>query len=217
MPDHSSNAAVTIDQVIRARKTVKVVAQEPQPTTDTRDIVNEIISTAGQAPFHYPCAQEHQQQLPSIVPWRFHMLDSKACRDLLALLEENNIQGGKIMGMLAAADAMIQVTFLPDGPATATTYAGDLRNMEHIAAASAATQNLLLAATARGVTNYWSSGGVLREPLTWQALDIPAGEVLIGSVFLFPSNTEGLTTSEGKLRDLKGEPDTWARWCTLNS
>ncbi len=209
------NEVFDIDQVIVARKTLKVIAPEPLAINDTRAQIEELIAIAGAAPFHYPCASSHQEQLPSIVPWRFHMLDAKGCRDLLLLLERNNTQGGKIMGMLAAADAMIQVTFLPDGIATDTPYVGDLKNMEHIAAASAATQNLLLAATARGLANYWSSGGVLRESLTWKTMHIPEGEILLGSIFIFPKDITNLSTSEGKLRDSKGSPNTWSRWCNL--
>ncbi len=59
--------------------------------------------------------------------------------------------------------------------------------MEHIAAASAAIQNLLLAATARGISNYWSSGGVLRSAQVFQQLGIPRQQILLGAIFLFPS------------------------------
>ncbi len=70
--------------------------------------------------------------------------------------------------MLLAADALIMQLVTKCGHCYAHGYepgfAVTLTNVEHIAAAYAAIQNLLLAATARGIRNYWSSGGVLRLP-----------------------------------------------------
>ena len=65
-------------------------------------------------------------------------------------------------------------------------FAATLANMEHIAAAAAAIENLLLAATARGVSNYWSSGGVLRSQIVRQLLAIPPAEIVLGAIFFFP-------------------------------
>ena len=82
-------------------------------------------------------------------------------------------------------------------------FLGTLRNMEHIAAASAAIQNVLLGATARALPNYWSSGGMLRHKELRNFLKIPLNELMIGCLFVFPkdSDTRGADIKPGKLRD----------------
>ena len=118
--------------------------------------------------------------------------------------------------MLAAAEALIQATWLPNpGPLPeGASYAPTLENMEHIAAASAAVQSLLVAATARGFTTYWSSGGILRGAEVFRWLGIPSEEILLGAVFLFPADPEGATVNPGKLRDKRGRLRDWRRWVT---
>ena len=85
-------------------------------------------------------------------------------------------------------------------------------NVEHIAAASAAVQNLLLAATARGWESYWSSGGVLREPAVFERLGMDARELPLGSIFLSPDVAHGAIRIDGGLRDERGEVEGWVRW-----
>ena len=45
-------------------------------------------------------------------------------------------------------------------------------------------QNLLLALTAKGMGNYWSSGGKLRERAAFNYLSIPQLERLLAAVFV---------------------------------
>ncbi len=99
--------------------------------------------------------------------------------------------------MLAAASHLIIATWLPNpansaSKAESSTLAHEvfeptIDNVEHIAAASAAIQTLLLAATAAGISNYWSSGGVLRTPELFSKLGIPDNQRLLGAIFLFPA------------------------------
>ena len=217
--------ADAVDQTIRARHTVKVLADGPAPARDRRALVEALVETAGWAPFHRPAAAGHRGVLPSPVPWRFYVLDAAACRALREALGE---AGSKVAGLLAAADALVQVTWLPDPPgadpaagATADPAAGattglfepTLANMEHVAAAGAAVQNLLLAATAHGLPTFWSSGGgVLRSPDVFARLGIPAGETLLGSVFLFPEDTPVEARGLSKLRQTRGPASDWSRW-----
>jgi len=59
--------------------------------------------------------------------------------------------------------------------------------MEHIAAGSAAIQNVLLGATSRGKRNYWSTGGaLLRSSGLRKKLNIPMDEILLGAIFIYP-------------------------------
>ena len=206
----------SVDQTIRSRHTAKVLATAALPPRDRRALVDELLATAGWAPFHRPAADAHRGALASPVPWRFYALDAAACRDLREALGD---AGGKVAGLLATADALVQATWLPDPPSE-TAPAGalfepTLANMEHIAAAAAAVQNLLLAATARGVPTFWSSGGgVLRSADVFVRLGIPAGEILLGSIFLFPGETPDDARVRSKLRETRGAPAGWSRWVT---
>lgn len=204
--------------------------------------VADLLSLAGMAPFHRACDEIHRthgggpagSQLKGIEPWRFHALDARACRRLKSLVPSEN--AGKIPAMLAACDVLILATWLPN-PASADYQSnvqmsaveanGDavhfeptLANMEHIAAVASAIQNLLLAATARGVPNYWSSGGVLRSAEVFDILGIPSEQVLLGAVFLFPSQSdcsepESCEVVESKLRPHRTGSSCWSRWVTL--
>lgn len=208
-----------VDGVIRERRTSKVLADAPLPLEDARRAVEALVAAAGWAPFHRAAARVHTEgaALPSIVPWRFYLVDAEGCRALRqALLDRGNTS--KVPRMLAAATALVQATWLPNpprGPVTGLFEATE-ENMEHVAAAGAAVQSLLLAATARGMATYWSSGGALRGPQAFGWMGIPAGEILLGSIFLFPADPGGAEVSPGSHRDRRGAPAEWARWVELD-
>ncbi|MEM0895609.1 MAG: hypothetical protein AAGJ79_01895 [Verrucomicrobiota bacterium] len=205
-------------EAIRTRRTLKVIAaaNAPWPADDSlpTEALDEIIALAGMAPFHKPADKSYREGIDALVPWRFHVLDAVNCRALLQNLQARGIEGGKISGMLATADALVQVTWLPNpakGNKIKQLFDPTLQNMEHIAAASSAVQNLLLAATDREIPNYWSSGGILREPAQYDLLGIPSREILLGSIFLFPADTRDAELHEGKLRPLREPVADWAR------
>lgn len=211
--------AAVVDGVIRERRTVKVLADEAFPAgPEVRAVVEELAATAGWAPFHRVAARVHLEgALTSIVPWRFYLVDADGCRALRqALLARGD--KSKIPRMLAAASALVQATWLPNpakGEHTGLFEATE-ENMEHVAAAGAAVQNLLLAATARGIPNYWASGGALRGPEAFGWMGIPAGEILLGSLFLFPTETAGAEVSPGSHRNNRSAPSDWSRWVQLD-
>ncbi|GAB5402470.1 MAG: hypothetical protein Aurels2KO_07010 [Aureliella sp.] len=212
-----------VADVIRNRKTTKMLSSGPLAERDRREVVERLMEAAHWAPFHRACDSAHREgDATGIQPWRMVALDSATCRKLGQSLPAE--RAGKIPRMLAAADAMIQTTWLPNPPckplAEGQPFEPTLANMEHIAAASAAIQNLLLAATAEGIPNYWSSGGaLLREPAAYATLGIPASEILLGSIFLFPTDITSLPSSVeivgSKLRDQRSPQNTWSRWVEL--
>lgn len=214
----SDDRAGIVDGVIRARRTVKVLADEAFPAADVRSVVEELAAVAGWAPFHRVAARVHTDgALTSIVPWRFYLVDADGCRALRdALLARGD--RSKVPRMLAAATALVQATWLPNPPKGEHTglFEATEENMEHVAAAGAAVQSLLLAATARGIPNYWASGGALRGPEAFRWMGIPAGEILLGSLFLFPAQTRGAELSPGSHRDRRGAPSDWSRWVRLD-
>lgn len=207
------------DDAIRRRKTEKVLATTALPTRDLKTVVDSLTELAGQAPFHRACEEMHRTgELNGIEPWRFHCLDAAACRRLVSLIPTEN--AGKIPAMLNAADALILATWLPNAGQAQPIgeergFVASHTNMEHIAAASAAIQNLLLAATDRGISNYWSSGGVLRLPSVFQRLGISTDEILLGAIFLFPEDAPGAERAFSKLRESRTQPDRWSRWVSV--
>lgn len=208
-----------VDEVIRGRRTTKVLADHALPVVDAREAVEELVATAGWAPFHKPAARVHLESgaSTSIVPWRFHLVDAPACRAIREVLLDRGDKS-KIPRMLGAAVALVQATWLPNpprGPVEGLFEATE-ENMEHVAAAGAAVQNLLLAATARGIPSYWSSGGVLRGAEAFGWLGIPAREILLGSIFLFPTEHPGAEVNPGAHRDRRGAPSDWSRWVDVD-
>ncbi|QDV23320.1 nitroreductase family protein [Aureliella helgolandensis] len=220
----SLNDHQTVDAAIRRRATIKVLSPTELAINDIRATVTELLEVAGWAPFHRPCdaSHQHSSQLDGMVPWRMYALDANGCRQLRELLPEEN--AGKLPSMLASADAMIQATWLPNPPSDefelskTHLFEPTLANMEHLAAASAAIQNLLVAATARGIRNYWSSGGaLLRGEQVFQQMGIPDGELLLGSLFLFPQETANAQVVGSKLRAQRPAPGQWTQWVELKS
>jgi nitroreductase len=209
------------DDAIRFRKTVKILASEDLPVSHQHRLVNEILSLAGQAPFHRACEEQHRQtgSLTGIEPWRFFALDAQACRKLRTRIPREN--AGKIPAMLAAADALIMATWLPNAALVPDMdgepgFAATINNMEHIAAASSAIQTLLLAATARGISSYWSSGGVLRSAQVFSLLGIPRSQTLLGAIFLFPKEYGDAECATSKLRERRGPSESWSQWVTVD-
>ena len=215
------------EQTILSRRTIKLKADENNPlpinSSETfKKDVEELIELAGKAPFHYTCNEfyQNENELTGKEPWRFHTLDSKSCRNLLEILKAGKVVKSSegIRQMLAAADALVLVTWLPERPASQSKkFYPNVKNMEHIAATGAAIQNLLLAATEKGITNYWSSGGILRRPQVFEMLGIPTQEILLGAVFLFPdpekAKAEIIT---GKNRELRSGKEKWMEWVEVD-
>lgn len=220
------------EQLVRQRKTVKYLTQAHLPVSDDTATIKRLIDCGGWAPFHKICSVEHrtagEHRLTGIEPWRFHVLSAANCRKLSERVVDLPA-AGKIPAMLAAADALIMATWLPNPPindppvpdsaATGEAFEPTLGNVEHIAAASAAVQSLLLAATAAGIDNYWSSGGVLRSAKMFAQLGIPAAERLLAAIFLFPraqAEAENMELAESKLRPQRTPRTAWSRWIELS-
>lgn len=210
-------------QSIRARRTLKALSETALPATPPdKAFINTLLESAHWAPYHYPCHRNHQAHLPAELPWRFYVLDSQTCRDLSAKFNRAGIDAGKLSGMLNCADYLIQATWCPqptDNLAEGQIFDASLTNMEHIAGAGAAVQNLLLTATALGRENYWGSGGVLRKDFAFDWLGIPTSEILLGALFIFPSQADAADSIDfftGSRRGKRGELADACRWVELS-
>ncbi len=227
-----------VDQNIINRKTQKILANEPWPVDETKKeglkkTIEALLDLAQYAPYHYKIQEDYytNSKLTSCVPWRFYVLDTKACRNLYTHIKNPNIKKDKIRDMLGAADALLMVTWLPhpsrkdiknpnpERDFEPIPFEGNGVNMEHIAAASCAIQNVLIGATARNIPNYWSSGGKLRDKAARDYLKIPLEEVLLGAIFLFPEDAQErqATIIPGAKRHDGKEKTTWSTWLDLDS
>ncbi len=192
------------------------VSDTSDPAMD-RDKIDGILEAAGMAPFHHPSASHHHTMHQSPVPWRVYKLDQSSCLSLMKRLVASG-DVTKVPNMLSAAQYLLQVTWLPDEANEASTqggalFIGTIRNMEHIAAASAMVQSLLLAATDAGMKTYWSSGGPLRSSEAFDYIGISRKELLLGAIFLFPAESKNAEEKPGKMRELRGELSDWSLWC----
>lgn len=208
----------SVDSVILNRKTVKVMATEqPEIIINAGQIaafdqmVNEAIEVAGWAPFHY------DRKLDSIAePWRFTVLFHQQSRQVAKQFFnwfQDVKPSNKIPKMLTACGALILVNWLPEsvGVSNKTVQV----NEEHLAAAAAATQNLLLALESRGLGTYWSSGGQLGSKEFFHRMSIDAEEKLIAAIFVnYPGmmNLDSIETAEGKNRLKRSH---WTKWTRI--
>ena len=221
----------TLRAIIQQRQTFKVLANPESPVEFPEQVdlahratIRDAIASSDWAPFHYDRDSDAVPQ-----PWRFHVLWSPACRriagefhGLFSDVKPNN----KLPEMLSACGALILVNWIPQFSFGASSSGGDSAKQiqvdeEHLAATSAAVQNLLLLLTAAEMGTYWSSGGQFRTPIMFQRLQIPSEERLLAAVFVeYPesiSDTElELQRLSGKQRDRRAPIEKWMREIELN-
>lgn len=219
-----------VDHVIQSRMTKKVLgdvqSEWQHPLDDSTHALREFeenvrsaVAVSGWAPFHHSRKESCVDGEQTIhEPWRFYHLDRSQCVTLLRKIDDvvpADVRRGKIPSLLSGAGALVQVTWIPESVDDSNDDEGkvELRNQEHLAAASCAVQNLLLAAEARGLETYWSSGGLLRSARIFDLLGISVNERLIASVFLAPPVSEYNNAIETKLGALRTSRADFERWC----
>lgn len=210
---------------LNTRRTYKVIGDLKTPVVGNslgKSAIDELLSASANAPFHYACDRIHKIELSSSVPWRVHKLQADDCNKLKDFL----IASGdvtKVTNMLAAAEFLFQVTWLPDEDTiinreagkSEPVFIGTLRNMEHIAAVSAFIQSLLLAGEEQGFMTYWSSGGALKSADTFEHLNISLNELLLGAIFFFPKEIKNAEIKSGAMKEARGVIDDWSKWCDI--
>ena len=204
----------SVDWVIQQRSTRKVAdgatmgeaGEAPSTPEEFAASLRDIIQVAGWAPFHYPRTAE----IPE--PWRFYVFDRSNLDTLVQRIDELMI--GKLPVIFAGAGAMVQVTWLPEQAEEKARV-----NWEHAAAAAAATQNLLLAAEARGMATYWCTAAPLASEAMFEVCGIPRSETYLASIFLgrpLSSERESKDGFSGKMRLRRTAAEySWAKWVKL--
>ena len=230
----------SVESCITQRKTCKVILpidlrQEQQASWSQahQDELVSMLSASANAPFHKKaheqyCSNKAAGAMDAPMPWRFHVVGSERCTELLAFLKEQTeaqnadpkwvrAWQSKIKEMLSGCGVLVQATWLPDPmPENTSSVQEDPlfsdKNIEHVAAAASAVQNLLLAAQSHGWSSYWSSGGILRNDDVFKYLNIDTSEKLLGSIFLNPKPHPEARLIDGGLRDQRGDLSGWVRW-----
>lgn len=224
-PSHTMDSD-SLASIIKQRQTWKVLAPVDEPINHSPEKLQtgdqkltDSIATAGWAPFHYDRASDGIAE-----PWRVHVLNQDRCRGLakkFSSLFSDIKPSNKLPSMLSACGALALVTWLPQfshGAGTSGSDAGMEKEKqiqvdeEHLAAASAFVQNLLLLLTAEGLGSYWSSGGQFRSKQMFQHLQIPVEQRLLAAVFVdyAPERTPPERVA-GKLRNNRSDVKQWKR------
>ncbi len=170
----STSALSALGDAIRNRRTVKAFTGAALP----RASLEQLLELTRWAPTH---------RLSE--PWRFYALDQAAIRALATHLRatpeiatvpdpaKGAAKLAKLLERLPGAAWLVEVTWV--------RHADPAIDLEDHAAAAAAVQNLLLAATAAGLGSYWSTTAALVHPLTlrWCGAD-PVREGALGAIWL---------------------------------
>ena len=89
---------MSIDDIIKSRKTQKVLAEQewdiPSNQEITHKTIHDLLELAAAAPYHKKSHEDYGQkgQLNSCLPWRCYTLDTKNCRKLLKHIESLDIE-----------------------------------------------------------------------------------------------------------------------------
>ena len=205
----------TVQQVIRTRKTEKVlgdpanpVVYSPEQLSTGDQIVKQAICDSGYAPFHF------DRRLNDLAePWRVYWMDCGSCRRLARALPQlipDMKPGNKLPSLLSGCGSLTLYTWLPNEAGRGEQAEKFERiNREHLAATAAAVQNFLLLLTAQEIRNYWASGTLFADHL-FDTLGIPQDSELTAAVFAsYPHGTGDRQIISGKLREQRSVNHAW--------
>ncbi len=150
-----------LEQAIRARRSTKNFTDEPIDAA----VVRELVDLAQWAPNHNLTA-----------PWRFRLVGPEATKALIDIAPADK------KGKVVKAQTRVLVSCVVSGDT--------VRREEDLAATAAAVQNLLLAATARGIDSFWQSPTIPGLAAARFKLGLPADEQLVAVVHLGYSKDE---------------------------
>lgn len=212
------NTVATVDEVIRARRTEKILANDNfdwQPSKEdlsTGDrAVESALDVARWAPFHYP--RDLQQQ---VEPWTVRWLRRDACLTFASKMPEWHGQlaaGHKFPKLFRACGSCVIVSWLPNTEMHPEKKRLQV-NEEHLAATAAFVQNFLIALEARNLGSYWASGPVVLEGGIPDRLGLQDKEKVTAVVFVhYRGSTPdvGLDRLEGKLRKSRDPEMGWLK------
>jgi nitroreductase len=139
------------------------------------------------------CAPDHG----TLRPWRFIVLSGAAKEDFGAVLANAYLERCRADGSepvqarldkehtkLGRAPTVVVVAVEP--------VAGPIPTIEQVSSAAAATQNILLAATALGLGSMWRTGDPCYDPKVRAALGLSETALMLGFVYLGSAPADAL-------------------------
>ncbi|MCD6012050.1 MAG: nitroreductase [Flavipsychrobacter sp.] len=172
-----------IASVIKNRRSVNWSKMNGQIIPD--EIVNQLLALGDWAPTH-----------GRTEPWRFFVYGGSALKQFgkdhaelyWSHTDEDKRQQATYEKLLHNVDKASHLII-------AVMKRGEnvkIPQLEEVAAASAAVQNVLLGATALGISSFWSTGGMTHKHALKEYLKLGADDIVMGLVFL------GYTDEPGK-------------------
>jgi nitroreductase len=193
----SPSAAAVLYDAIAARRSIARVRLDAPPD---RAALERILTAATWAPYHH-CAE----------PWRFVVVAGDARRRLGEVAARTLSVDPALppeVGVKLQAKEREKFMRAPVVIVVVATAADDPVDVEeNYAAGCAATQNLLLAAHAEGLSGYWRTGRLAREPEILRDLGLVEGERVVGLVYLGEPEKAG--TRPPGVRVPASEKTTW--------
>ena len=182
--------------VITNRRSVKPAKMNGKKIPD--DVVKEILQLANWAPTH-----------GRTEPWRFIVYSGDK-------LKEFCYQHAELYKAFTSSTKFEQATYdkqlhygdLASHLIVAIMQRGTLEKipaLEEIVATAAAVQNILLGATAAGISSFLSTSGMTHHPAIKDFLSLNTEDVVIGMIYLGYSDEE----TEGKRQTSIDEKVTW--------
>lgn len=164
-----------VSEVINSRRTIKPSKMNGRLIPD--DDVIELLKLADMAPTH-----KHTE------PWRFIVHAGEKAREFVSRHAElyrhsvpeekfNNDKYEKILGNGKNLSHLIVAVMKRDSEKR-------IPEIEEICAVSAAIQNILIGATAKGLASFWSTGGMTHSDNMKQMLNLNAEDLVIGLIYL---------------------------------
>ena len=162
-------------EIVTRRRTVKPAQMNGQliPEQDLKDI----IATADWAPTH-----------GRTEPWRFFVLTGdnlkKFCEHHAELYWANTDEALRTetkresLSKMGDKASHLVITVMRRTPDTKIIVE------EEYAAVAAATENMLLGATAKGIASFWSTGGMTHHPAMKMYLGLTENDLVMGLIYL---------------------------------
>ncbi len=152
-----------VDRAIRERRTIGVFSDR----LVAQDVIEDLIEAARWAPNH-----KHTE------PWRFHVVSGGARAEMCdAILDSGGEFAKDPRGKLMRSPLFVAVTqqAVLDDP---------VRDREDYAAVCCAVQNMMLAATSRGLATKWSTGALAENVAAKRWLGIGEDDRIVAYLYL---------------------------------
>lgn len=164
-----------IQHIIQARRTTKPHLMNGQQIPEEQ--IHNLLQLAHWAPTH-----------GLTEPWHFVVYAGqnvkKFCQEHAGLYQQHT-PAEKFMP--EKYEKLLHMGDLASHVVIAIMQRGNLPNipvLEEIAAAACAVQNILLGATAMGISSYWGSGGMAYHPAMKANLKLQAEDLVLGVIYL---------------------------------